>query len=262
MSRLDRGRADQIASLTGLVELPPPVLKALGVYEAAQGPQPALPAPGSLVRTAMAQAAEEIARRGGRAVAELDTSKIRAARQADQDAMDRAELGREVLGVAARLVGEAADTHRDRIVATIQARHEEATAELVTAARRLPPGANDTMMLEMGDPHRKDYLRCRDLAAEATRLREGLRTVEDVEAWGMPEGWELALQYERSGSLIGHLLAREATTTYGPIGSLPFWLAAGREDFKWWLPADAQWRARCAEVLAERQRERVQAAAL
>jgi hypothetical protein len=257
-----RFRADQIATLAGLVELPPPVVRALGVYEAAQQQRPALPQPGSLVRNAMAQAAGDIARRGGRAVAELDTSKISAAREADQIAMDQAELGREVLAAAARLAGEAADAHLGRIVAAIQAKHEEAVGELVTRARRLPPGATDATALEAGGQHREDYLRCRDLAAEAARLRDGLRTAEDVESWQVPEGWEQCLQYEQSGALSKHWLGRESTSEFGVPGTLEFWLLAAREDFKWWLPSDAQWRRRCDELRAEWHAQRVRAAAL
>jgi hypothetical protein len=190
----------------------------------------------------------------------LDVSSVARARQAEQETRDRAALVSELRGASAVVLCEVTSgQNAAKIITTIQARHGEVVTELAERARRLPLGADDALALETGGEVREDFLRCRDLAALAARLREALSIVEDVHASVLPDGLEMCLAYERTGGLYRHYWQpRAATATLGDLGTFPFWLAAAREDdLEFWLPTSGQLAQRAAEVREQQQAEQV-----
>jgi len=252
-------RAEQLAQLAhfGQLTLPAPVTTAISGYEAVMAsPAPPMPERGAEQR-AIAALADELARQAmlGKQPASppqpLDVTAITAARQADQDALDRVALARELREAAAAVLCQVfAGSNGQQVIGAIQARHAELMAELVRHAHLLPPGADDQAALEHGGEIRESYLAARDLAATITQLREAVRLVEDRTPFDMPDDLEITLAYERTGRLYREAwMAPISATTYGPLGSFQFWLGAAREpDWEFWLPSAAELQARAAQV--------------
>jgi hypothetical protein len=271
MTVSDEYRAGTLAALPQLdIALPAAIRTAIAGYEAIMAlPVPAPPHHGA-DRRAITALADELARdalTGKRPAAvpqPLDVSLIGRARQDDQDALDRAALARELRAAAAVVLCQVfTGESGQQAIGAIQARHADLADGLVKRARRLPPGADDVSALEAGGQHRTDFLAARDAVAELDRLREAIRLVDDSTPPEPVDGLSFCSGWERSGKLAGAWLAPVGATTFGPLGTLEFWLAAGREQgFEWWLPTAAEQTARIAELRAERQAQRARAAAL
>jgi hypothetical protein len=268
MTVSDEHRAGTLATLAQAgIALPATVRAAITGYEAIMAlPVPAPPYVGA-DRSAIAALADELARdalTGKRPAAPpqpLDVTPVSRARQEDQAALDRAALARELRSAAAVVLCQVfGGANGQQVIAAIQARHADVVDGLVKRARRLPPGADEQTALETGGQHRTDWLGCRDAVTVLTRLREALRLVDP----GVPpepvDGLSFCSGWERSGRLAGTWLAPVGATTFGLLGSLEFWLAAGREQgFEWWLPSAAEQAARLAELRHDRQTQRLAA---
>jgi hypothetical protein len=189
-------------------------------------------------------------------------SPVTRARQDDQDDTDRAALARELRSAAAVVLCQVlSGENGQQVIGAIQARHADVADGLCKRARRLPPGADERSALETGGQHRADWLAVRDAVAILHRLREAIRLVDPGVPPAPDDGLSMCVGWERSGRLAQTWLAPIGATTFGPIGSLEFWLGAGREQgFEWWLPAAAEQAARLAELRADRHARRLQAA--
>jgi hypothetical protein len=251
-------RAQQLSGLAALdIALPAAVTAAISGYEAVMAlPHPGMPERGADTR-AIAGLADELARDAltGKQPAAvpwpLDVSAISAARQADQDALDRVTLSRELRASAAAVLTQIfSGANGKQVIAAIQAKHNSVMSELIRHASSLPEGTDDQVALEQGGAVRESWLAARDLTALITTLREAVFLVEDRQPDFGADGLELCTGFERSGRL--YLTAWQAptsTTVFGPLGSLPFWLTAAREpDYEWWLPAAAELSARITSL--------------
>jgi hypothetical protein len=262
--RYTTGRLTALADLG--IPLPPGVKQAIGAFAAAEALRvPAPPRPGVLAREAMTGEADRLARQAAataRPTFDLaDLSAIADARRQEQEAADRQALGVEVRDAAALVLGEAVAQSRADLIAAIQGKHHAIVADLCKRARRLPPGADDQSALEAGGQHRADYLAVRDHVAELARLREALRLVDSHPPPEPDDGLSFCSGWEKTGKLAATWLAATSTTTFGALGSLEFWLGAGREPgYEWWLPTAAEQSARLAELRAARQAQRLAAA--
>jgi hypothetical protein len=258
----------QLVTLDGLgIELPPAVTKAIRAFHAAEQLRvPAPPRPGLLVQQAMAAEADRLAREAASSPSPAldlsDLSAIGTARVAEQEAADRQALAQQLRDAAALVLAEAVAQSRGELVASLQQKHQAIVTDLCKRARRLPPGADETSALETGGQHRADWLACRDHVAGLAQLRTALRLVDSHPPPELNDGIAFATAWERSGKLAAAWLAPAGTTVYGPLGSLPFWLGAGREPgFEWWLPTSGEQRERIGALRAARQAQRLQAAA-
>jgi hypothetical protein len=268
MAVSDEFRAGTLAALPQLdIVVPAAIRTAIAGYQAVMAlPVPAPPNHGA-DRRAITALADELARdvlTGQRPAAPplpLDVTAITRARQDDQDAIDRAALARELRSAAAVVLCQVFDgENAQQVIGAIQAKHQTVAADVSKRARRLPPGADERSALETGGQHRADWLACRDHVAFLARLREALRLVDDGTPPEPVDGLSFCSGWERSGKLAGAWLAPIGATTFGPLGSLEFWLAAGREQgFEWWLPAAAEQSARLAELRHDRQAQRLAA---
>jgi hypothetical protein len=270
MAVSDEYRAGKLAQLAQAgIALPATARAAISGYEAVMAlPVPAPPHPGA-DRRAITALADELARdalTGQRPAAPpqpLDVTPVARARQEDQDALDRAAVARELRSAAAAVLCQVfTGENGQQVIGALQARHADVVDGLVKRARRLPPGAGETSALETGGQHRADWLAARDAVAELARLREALRLVDDGTPPDPDDGLSICSGWEQTGSLAGTWLAPTGTTTHGDLGTLEFWLSAARDpDLRWWLPTAAEQKARLAELRAERQASRLQAAA-
>jgi hypothetical protein len=270
MAISDEFRAGKLAELARLdLALPVTARAAITGYEAIMAlPVPAAPYPGA-DRRAVAALADELARQaltGKRPAAPpvpLDVSAITAARRDAEQADDRAALARELrVAAAAVLVQTLGGENGQQVIGAVQARHGDLVDGLVKRARRLPPGADEQTALETGGQHRADFLAARDAVAELNRLREALRLVDHGTPPEPVDGLAFCSGWEQSGALAGAWLAPTGTTIHGDLGSIEFWLSASRVDgYRWWLPSAAEQRERIAELRADRQARRAQAAA-
>jgi hypothetical protein len=260
------GRLAMLADLG--IPLPVTVSQAITAFAAAEQIRvPAPPRPGILTRQATIAEADRLARQAAATARPTfdvsDVSAVTAARAEEQAAADRQVLAQDVRDAAALVLAEAVTQNRGDVIASIQGRHQAVVADLVKRARRLPPGASDVTALEQGGQHRADYLAVRDAVAELSRLGEALRLVDDGTPPEPNDGLAFCSGWEQTGKLAGAWLAPIGATTFGPLGTLEFWLAAGREQgFEWWLPTAAEQAARLAELRHDRQAQRARAAAL
>jgi hypothetical protein len=270
MAISDEYRAAKLAALADLdLALPATVRTAITAYEAVMAlPVPAPPYPGA-DRRAISALAGELARTAltGKHPAApaqpLDVSPVTRARQDDQDALDRAAVARELRSACGVVLCQVfSGENGQQVIGAIQARHADVVDGLVKRARRLPPGADEQTALETGGQHRADFLACRDAVAELSRLREAIRLADPGTPPGLDDGVSFCSGWERSGALAGTWLAPSGVTSFGPLGTLEFWLGAGREQgFVWWLPTAREQHARIGELRAARQAQRLQAAA-
>jgi hypothetical protein len=263
-----RYTAGQLVALADLgIELPPAVVNAIAAFGAAEQirvPAPP-PRPGVLVRQAMTAEADRLAREAAASPSPsfdlTDVSVITEARAEEQRIIDRQAFAAEARNAAALVLGQAVAHARDEVIASIQAKHHAIVTDLVKRARRLPPGADDQTALDAGGQHRADYLAVRDHVAELARLRNALRGVDSHPPPEPVDGIAICSHWERSGALARSWLAPTGTTTHGDLGSLEMWLSAGREPgYEWWLPTSAEQTNRIAELRADRQARRLQAA--
>jgi hypothetical protein len=267
-------RAGQLAALVQLdIALPAAVRHAISAHQAAAALKaPARPLPGSDRRAAadaaldLVHAAVESSKRPG-ALPPLDAAvaRISAARQAEQKTLDEITLVGEIRSAAAVVLCQAvAGENGRRIIAAMQDRHGRVTTELVERARRLPAGTDESLALELGGEVRESFLACRDLAADAARLRAALGLVDPSPIpREIPDGWGQCARHERSGRLYKHWLAPAGSTDYGRLdGSLTFWLAAtaSGEPYDWWLPTVAEAEERAAELREQHRVENVRLA--
>jgi hypothetical protein len=255
----------QLAALADLgIELPPAVTNAITAFGAAEQIRtPAPPRPGVLVRQAMTAEADRLARDAAASPTPsfdvTDVSAITAARAEEQAIIDRQAFAAEVRDAAALVLAEAVTQARDEVTASIQHKHQAIVTDLVKRARRLPPGADDQTALEAGGQHRADYLTVRDHVAELARLRTALRSVDSHPPPEPVDGIAICSHWERSGALARSWLAPSGTSTHGDLGSIEFWLSAGREPgYEWWCPTSAEQANRIAELRADRQAQRLQ----
>jgi hypothetical protein len=271
MAVSDQYRAGTLAALPQLdLALPAAVRAAITGYEAVMAlPVPAPPQPGA-DRRAIAALADELARdalTGNRPAAPpqpLDVTAVTAARQAEQDGLDRAALARELRSAAAVVLCQVLDGENgQQVIGAIQARHADVVDGLVKRAKRLPPGADSVSALEAGGQHRADFLAARDAVAMLARLRDALRLVDGGTPPEPDDGLSFCSGWEQTGKLAGAWLAPSGTTTHGPLGTLEFWLSAAREaDYRFWLPTTAELTARIAELHTTRHAQRARASAL
>jgi hypothetical protein len=269
MSHTDpRYTVGQLATLDGIgIELPPAVTRAIAAFGAAEQIRvPAPPRPGVLARQAMTVEADRLAREAAASPTPsfdvTDVSVITEARAEEQRIIDRQAFAGEVRNAAALVLAEAVAQTRGEVIASIQARHAKVTADLCKRASRLPPGADETSALEHGGQHRADYLAVRDHVAGLAQLRGALRLVDSHPPPEPVDGLSFCSGWEQTGKLAETWLAPIGATTFGPLGSLEFWLGAGREPgYEWWLPTSAEQTARIAELHAARHAQRLQAAA-
>jgi hypothetical protein len=270
MTASDEHRAGKLAALPQLgITLPATVRAAITGYEAVMAlPVAAAPLRPGADRRAITALADDLARdalTGKRPAAPshpLGVSAITRARQDEQDAYDRAALARELRSAAAVVLVQAfSGENGQQVIGAIQARHAEVVDGLCKRARRLPPGADDQSALQQGGQHRIDYLAACDAVAELARLREAIRLVDDRTPPQPVDGLSLTLAWEKTGALARTWLAPSGTTTHGDLDSIEFWLSAAREPaYQFWAPTADEQAARLAELRAERQAQRVQAA--
>jgi hypothetical protein len=258
----------QLAGLAGLgIPLPAAVTQAIAAFTAAQALRvPAPPHPGEPARQAARDLAARLARTAAASATPTfdlsDVSAVAAASAEEQRAIDRSEVARELRDAAALLLRETVAAHYAEVTGAIQHQYQATVTEVVKRARRLPPGATDVSALETGGQHRADWIACRDLVAELDRLRQALRLVD-----GPPpepvDGLSFCAGYERSGKLADTWMAPAGITEHGPLGSLEFWLDAGRSDsYQFWLPTAAEQTGRIAQLRAERHEQKVRASSV
>ena len=250
----DSLRAGQLATaLPALIggTLPPEVTSALRAHDAAgKMTMPAPTRPGELASAALAAAAAQAVQAAARTgTITLDPAPLAAARLAEQRARDEAELATAVRDAATAGVCAAADRHAPALTKAIQARHGQAVRELAALAAQLPPGVNDDLALETGDPLRSDYLQARDLVLELGRLRDLLGLVHPHDRFSAaPGSMELSALY----CCTPHLY--DNWHRYPEPGSLEFWIMliteAGAEAI--WCPTIGQAEARCRELVEQR----------
>ena len=266
MSRFD-ARAEQLAGLAQLdqLALPAAVRTAITGYQRVMALGVPPPPEHGAVQRAIADTADRMARdallgkRPAVPPVPLDVTAITAARQADQDALDRTALARELRDAASVvLVQVFAGDNGQQAIGALQARHAEVMGELVRHARVLPEAVDQGIALEHGGEVRESYLAARDLTGLVTRLREGVVLIEEPPTY-MPDGLEICLAYEKTGRLYATAwLAPAGTSTHGPLGSFEFYLSACREtDYEWWLPTRAEVEARAVQFRERQQAARV-----
>jgi hypothetical protein len=260
-------RAAELAGLAQLdqLALPAQVRTTISGYEAVMAiPSPGMPEHGA-DRRAITDLADRLARDamlGKRPAAvpqPLDVAVITAARQADQDALDRAALARELRAAAAAVLCQVfSGDSGQQVIAALQVRHREVMAELVRHARKLPEAASDATALEHGGEIRESYLAARDVTALVTQLRDAVTLIEEPPPW-MPDDLERCLMYEKSARLYATAwLAPSGISTHGPLGTFEFYISAARETgYEWWLPSTAELDARAAQVREKMQANRV-----
>ena len=260
-------RAGQLAALAQLdqLALPAAARTAITGYErimALPFPQPPLP---GADRRAIAALADELARDGmtGKSPAipslPLDVSAVTAARQAEQESLDRAGLHRELRAAAAAVLVTvfSGDTGQQAIHA-VQGRHAKVMDDLCEHARQVPEGTDDRAALEHGGPIRVHYLAARDLAVTAAQLREAVQQIEDRPPAAVDDSLELCLMFEQTGGLYQTWMAPAGISSHGPIGTLEFYLSAGREpDYTWWAPTAAELAARAGQLRQQMHADRV-----
>jgi hypothetical protein len=267
--RMIEHRADQLASLPALgIALPEPVSRAFASYQAAMRlPVPPRPEPRAVEQAVAGRAAELVAETPPGKLAELaaDVTAIGAARQAAQDAEDRAALAAAVKGAAAErlcqvMTGEIAQ----QVIDAIQAKYGAAVSDLATRAARLPPGITTEGALTAGGRVRDDLLKARDRIAELRVLRQAVAQVEGPHALAgaRSDGLGACVRFEQTGRLYrDHWQAGNGITTAGPLDSEAMWLAlAPLRELRWWAPTTAEATARAAELEAQFRAERVRAA--
>jgi hypothetical protein len=246
--------APRLTGLAGLgITLPAQVRNGIAAYQAAMGLNAMAPQ-GRAVVGATARAAADIARRAltaKGALGPLDVTPVTRARQAEQEAADRAALARELRGATSRVLAELINgPDGERVIGALQARHREVLTGLCEHAQRLPAGVDDAVALAQGGQVREDYLAVRDAAAEAAQLREALADVEDARdvVREFLDGVLVCAMFEKSGGLYQQWMAPTGQTTFGPPGTFVFYLAACREPgYEWWLPTVAEAEQRAAE---------------
>jgi hypothetical protein len=258
----DSLRAGQLATAlpAARITLPAEVQAALKAHAAAVAMTlPAPPRPGALASAATAQAAASAVQAAAKTgTITLDPAPVAAARLAETEARDRAELARAVLDAATAKVCAAADRHAQALTTSIQARHAETVRDLATLAAQLPPGVNDDLALETGDPLRERYLRARDLTSELSSLSALLLIIwPDDRFTGSPGDLERAVSYLRDAPAAHRLY--EYIRTYPEPGSLEFWLRLLREHGPdaAWCPRLPEAQARAAELAAQWREDRV-----
>src|SRR5215472_8390523 len=230
-------RAGQLAAtLPGQIgsALPPEVAAALRAFGAAQQ-MTAIPA-AEPVQAVIAQAA---------------------ARAAEQNARDLAELASAAADAARLAVCVTVDRHAAALTRAVQHKHGEVVTELAALAAELPPDVDDRAALEHGDPLRARFLRARDLTAQLALLRDLLGIIWPGAAFRTaPGSLEQAVTWCRSPWAYDqwHLAP-------GEPGSLAFvlWLVAGAGADAVWCPTISQIETRVAQLIEEQRRDRIAA---
>jgi hypothetical protein len=259
-------RAGQLASLARLehLSLPAAARTAIDGYRALRAlPVPPQPLPGA-DRRAITALADELARDAltGKHPAvpslPLDVTAIAAARQAEQDSQDRANLTGDLRAAAAAVLCQVFYSESQQVIAAIQARHAEVMAELVQHARQVPEGTDDNVALEHGGELRVSYLAARDLVPIVTRLREAVHLVEDRLPPAPSDGIDWCLLFERTGLLAKTWLAPSMVTEHGALGSFEFYVSACKvPDYEWWCPAAGEVEERAEQLHQQMHASRV-----
>jgi hypothetical protein len=269
IDRMTQFRAAELAGLPALgIHLPEAVTTALASYQAAMRlPVPPRPEP-YVADQALAGLAATLVRDappGELAELAADVTAIGAARQAAQDAEDRAALAAAIRDAAAVLVCQVmtGDTAA-QVTAAIQAKYGGAVKDLTSRAARLPAGITTETALTAGGATREHLLKVRDLLAELTALRAALIHVEGpgAESLARGDGLGVCVRWERTGRLYrDHWLSAIETTRAGDLGGEAFWLAyAALPGLVWWCPTMREAADRAAELEAQYHTERIQGA--
>jgi hypothetical protein len=249
----DTARAAALATLPalGLDGLPAPVTRAVAAYTAALALRPPDPPPAArAVIDALAVKALAAAAANGSDVIEIDPEPAMFARAAEARHADHTAILAAIRDRAPLALCTTVDQHRTQVIAALKARHAATLAELIPAARRLPPGITDQQALDQGGRVRTDYILSRDLAARAEQLRAVHTDVLDVPARGpLPGMLEMALAYVRDPVLYDG--QRDA---YGQPGTCEFYRALARDvdADTFWLPTRPEQHARAEEIIEER----------
>jgi hypothetical protein len=246
-------RADALARLTqlGLDDLPEPLTRAITAYGAIMALRPPEPPPGPRAAiTAQAGEALAAAIRKGSTTVTIDPGPVAQARAAEAAHRDQVEILAALRELAPAEVCRITDQHRAQVVAALQRKHAQIIAQLVPAARRLPPGITDQQALDAGGRVRTDFLATRDLAAEAEQLRAVLVDVQDVPLRGeMPGSLEISLAYVTDTTVYD-----APRDHYGPPGTPAFYRALARDadPASWWLPTVRERAARASAIIEQR----------
>jgi hypothetical protein len=249
-----QARADALARLAdpGLgLDLPAALAKAITAYAAIMALRPAEPPPPARAAiTAEASRALGAAFAKGSTTVTIDPGPVAAARLAEAEHRDQAEILHALRELAPARLCQITDEHRAHVIAALQRKHADIIGQLVPAARRLPPGITETAALDQGGQVRTGFILTRDLAGAAERLRAVLVDVQDVPLRGeMPGSLEISLAYVTDTTVYDR-----ATGHYGPPGTPAFYRALARDADAglWWLPTVRERESRAAQIVEER----------
>jgi hypothetical protein len=224
------------------VKLPKPVAEAITALETVAALRHQAPAPGARSRRALLDAADAMAEAAGSGTEpKLDTRPIVAARAAEMDDRDKADLIREAkVSAASRLLDITAE-HTRKLISAVQDRHAELAAEFVLLAKQLPAGVDDKAALEAGEPVRSSYLACRDAHAAMAQLKETLREMDGPAPRNFGAIEQALLHIRDVPGLWDHYMRYTGAR-------FPDYLGYVREGAEFWAPTWGQIGQRVAEL--------------